>query len=235
MTKINTRSLRNLGPARVLKYLSLSALSLSFALNLSAQIAQIATFDFTVSDLSERPSAVFNDAANDINLTITALGNYDWRNGDLSGPNLQLSFDDLVFNRPTSTGNATDGFQMSFSFSKAVRLNNFTIAFGKDGRPSDTDFDDKTLAFTKADGSSLFNLTSANGNFDQNTINDFPSVTVEANTPITLTYFDPNEEGRFLTWDKMTVQVIPEPSTYALWGGLFVTAIAITRTYKRSV
>lgn len=215
------------GKLRVFKYLGISALSLSFALNSSAQIA---TFNFDVSNFLDRPSAVFNDATHDINLTVTALGNYDWRNGDLSGPNLNLQPTDLQF-----SGSSTNGFQLSFSFSKTVRLNTFTTSLGKDGRPSDIDFDDKTLRFTKADGSSLFDLTSAGGQFDRYTTHDFPpSVTVEANTPITLTYLDPNDANRFLAWDRMTVQVIPEPGTYALWGGLFTLAIALTRAYKRS-
>jgi hypothetical protein len=138
----------------------------------------------------------------------------------------------LQFN--TLAGTGTNGFQLSFSFSKTVRLNTFTTFAGKDGRPSDTDFDDKTLRFTMADGSSLFDLTSAGGNFDRLTTHDFPpSVTVEANTPVTLTYLDPNEQLRFFQWDKITVQVIPEPGTYALWGGLLIGAFALYRRLKK--
>lgn len=210
--------------------LSISALSLSFACNLSAQIA---TFNFRVSEYLERPSAVFNDATHDIDLTVTALGNYDWINGDQSGPSLNLQPTDLWF--ATFTGTASNGFQLSFSFSKTVRLNTFTTSLGKIGNPSDSDFDDKILRFTKADGSALFDITSAGGNFNLDTTHDFPpSVTVDANTPIILTYLDPNEGSGILSWDRITVQVIPEPSTYALWGGLLIGAFALHRRFKKN-
>lgn len=201
-----------------LKRKTLTVIAALFIATQSAQALTPVTFDFTSPDArragDDQPT--FSMTVGDLTMTVSTSNAWaGHQNGFLfAGPGGLLVLDDH-----------NDAFTISFN--KEVTLASYVpheLQWGE------TLAGDESLSLS--DGTSTktqsFPTTGQNSTNWGNS-NDFTdSFTLAANTNLTITSVNTNDQG-LVSWASLTVNVVPEPASYALGLGLLALSAGIYR------
>jgi hypothetical protein len=204
------------------------ALLVGFGSIAHAQNTVVPEFNWDFGLLSEdtnNPSFTVNSNTGNYQLTVEALGNYNWRNNDNTGPSIDLSSD-------------SGGGGLMWRNSSANTNNRYKLTANKDiyivasgaltnavlGDFPTTDWENKYIVFENLAGEELAQTTSwsyASRGLTQ-------VVQLKANEAVYLRHVDSGALGGDSSWGYLYGSTIPEPQTYALiFGSLSLLIVTI--------
>lgn len=162
----------------------------------------------------------YTDPSSGLKLTLES-GPYNWESLDAQGaPRLYIQ------NLGLQMLPGTNGYSMTLTFNKAVRLNSYTNSVINGGE-SQTDSSDNIirLSYQNTDYD-ITNHSFTAGNETHTMPSALGALTINANDPITLTHLNADNKG-FIAWEKLSVTVIPEIKNYSLFAGIIYTGAMI--------